>query len=747
MRQHPHLASASFIALCLLLLSATAARAATYTVTNTQDSGAGSLRDALMQANSTAEPDTIEFQIATNDTGCAGDACTITLTSGQLSIESDLTINGPGANRLTVSGNDASRVLSISSGTVNISGLTISHGKLGSVGDILTLLGGGIYNFNGNVTLSNSTVADNFSVNNGGGIYNRLGTFNIAHCIISGNSTREDSGGGLRNFKGTMNITDSTISGNYAKNNGSGLYNSSSMTITNSTISDNRPTAVINGGGINNDGKITITGSTVSGNRAGFGGGIYSYRGELTIIRSIISGNNATFDGGGIENNAGTMTIDSSTISNNSTDEQYVSFGSGIATTNGTTIINSTISGNKGAVNGGGIYADAYLVIVNSTVTNNSAKWGGGLLGSFLKILNCIVAGNVANYPDVYVWSATSLGHNLIGDESGSAGWISSDRLNVNPLLGPLKDNGGATQTHALLPGSPAINAGDNCVTEATHCNIEEIAQLKTDQRGLPRQSDNVVDIGAYEVQPLNPLDDINYFVRQQYLDFLGRESDEEGLAYWTKQITQCGADKACINGKRVEVSAAFFMEPEFQQTGSFVYRLYEASYGARPTYAQFTSDRAKVVGGQNLEAKKAALSDEFVKRAEFQAAYPDSMSNADFVKKLFDTAQLKPYVAERQARIVELNLRTLTRSQALRDVAEFAEFKQREYNASFVLMQYFGYLRRDPEEEGYQFWLNVLNNRDPNNYKGMVCSFITSAEYQKRFGPFVTHSNSECEP
>ncbi|MGA9998410.1 MAG: DUF4214 domain-containing protein [Pyrinomonadaceae bacterium] len=241
-----------------------------------------------------------------------------------------------------------------------------------------------------------------------------------------------------------------------------------------------------------------------------------------------------------------------------------------------------------------------------------------------------------------------------------------------------------------------------------------------------------------------NPIDADLFFVRQHYLDFLDREPDAGGLAYWTSQIEQCGTDATCIRNRRIDVSAAYFIEAEFQQTGSFIYRLYKASYGARPSYSQFTGDRARVVGGSNLEASKAALAEEFVARTEFKAAYPESLSNADFVNKLLDAAGLAGQESERQA-YVNLLDGGGTRAQVLRSVAESDAFKTREYNSAFVLMQYFGYLRRDPDEGGYQFWLNVLNHKEPNNYRGMVCSFLTSAEYQKRFASVMTHTNAEC--
>jgi hypothetical protein len=119
-------------------------------------------------------------------------------------------------------------------------------------------------------------------------------------------------------------------------------------------------------------------------------------------------------------------------------------------------------------------------------------------------------------------------------------------------------------------------------------------------------------------------------------------------------------------------------------------------------------------------------------------------MSNAQFVNKLFDTAGLTPFTAERQQQIDAMNLGKKG-SQVVRDLVEIQALKEREYNPSFVLMQYFGYLRRNPDPGGYAFWLDVVSNRDPNNYRGMVCAFITSPEYQERFSPVVTRNDVEC--
>lgn len=158
----------------------------------------------------------------------------------------------------------------------------------------------------------------------------------------------------------------------------------------------------------------------------------------------------------------------------------------------------------------------------------------------------------------------------------------------------------------------------------------------------------------------------------------------------------------------------------------------------------EFTVDRSKVMEGTNLEATKVALLNDFVTRTEFKLFYPDALTNPQFVNKLFDTANLIPFTAERQEQIVAMNAGK-TRSQVVRDVVEITAFKNQEFNPSFVLMQYFGYLRRDPDAGGYNFWLDVLNNRQPNNYRCMVCAFITSREYQERFIPVVTRSDVEC--
>ena len=328
---------------------------------------------------------------------------------------------------------------------------------------------------------------------------------------------------------------------------------------------------------------------------------------------------------------------------------------------------------------------------------------------------------------------------------------FSTATLNVNKL----EAAEGRVGIALALPAGSSFGPGTHqavLLTFAAQADSSETMLIGFTDKPIARE---VVDINANSVKTLfqeplagmNPLEDAQFFVAQHYLDFLNRPADAEGLQYWTQQLNQCGADAACISQRRLAVSAAFFMEQEFQQTGYTVYRLYKAAYGQRPSYAQFMADRGQLVGGPQLAASTVELANQFVRRAEFQQAYPDSLSADDFVKQLYESAGLRrSLLAQRQA-IAGLTSNNKSRAQVLLELSETKAFKQREYNAAFVLMQYFGYLRRDPDQGGYDFWLHVLNNREPGNYRGMVCSFITSREYQERFSSVVTRSNQDCGP
>lgn len=248
-----------------------------------------------------------------------------------------------------------------------------------------------------------------------------------------------------------------------------------------------------------------------------------------------------------------------------------------------------------------------------------------------------------------------------------------------------------------------------------------------------------------------NPLESPEFFVRQQYLDFLSREPEQGGLDFWSGQLRACGNDQNCLNARRIDVSAEFFTQREFQDSGLYIYDLYQGALGRRPDYSEYAVDRRSVVGGPHLEADKTAFASSFVSRAEFAARYPLTLTADAFVSALLRTAEQSSGLdlsGTRSDLIALYNTGTTateSRSLVLRNVVEGNLFKQTQYNAAFVSTEYFGYLGRNPERAGFDFWLAVLNDGAGNNYRGMVCSFITSTEYQRRFSPVVTRNNTEC--
>ncbi len=264
-----------------------------------------------------------------------------------------------------------------------------------------------------------------------------------------------------------------------------------------------------------------------------------------------------------------------------------------------------------------------------------------------------------------------------------------------------------------------------------------------------------------------NPIDLPQFFVRQHYIDFFNREPDAGGLAFWTNEITSCGNNAACIDLKRTNVSAAFYVSIEFQETGYLVYRMYKAGYGnldngAAPVpvrFAELLPDTQQIGNGvivgvgdwqTRLNSNKVIFAQDFVSRAAFIARHPISLTPAQFVDALFANGAVTPTASERDAAIAEFGgagntVNTAARGRALRLVAENPTLSNQEFNKAFVLMQYFGYLRRNPYDApeptldygGYNFWLTKLNQFNGNYVNAeMVRSFLVSSEYRQRFGP-----------
>jgi len=265
--------------------------------------------------------------------------------------------------------------------------------------------------------------------------------------------------------------------------------------------------------------------------------------------------------------------------------------------------------------------------------------------------------------------------------------------------------------------------------------------RVVTDDPNLPSE----LYYGNVKVKPLRlrpgttqriTIDDTDFYVQQHYVDFLSRFPDSGGFNYWMALINNCNGDAKCIDDARVSVSAAFFISQEFQESGYFIYRFYKGTLGRVPAYAEFTPDRRQVVGGANLDASKAAFASAWTQRPEFLQVFPASMTAGQFVDKLIATIKTTNGAVDLTGQRANLlsTYQTGGRVATMRQAIEDKAFQQAEYNNAFVLMQYFGYLRRDPDTGGYNFWIDILNNRVPNNYRSMVKAFITAQEYRERF-------------
>ncbi len=517
--------------------------ATTFPVTKTADTNDGtcdpdcSLREAIDAANTNPGADDVPVP-----------AGNYLLNLGQLVVSDDVAITGTGQASTIIDGKASNRVFEIQSEVVaDISGVTIQNGFTYSTG-------GGIYNKGGDLTLTSSTVSGNYGYFDGGisswgyltlidsavsentssmygaGGIGNSGDLTLTNSTVSGNSTY-GYGGGIYTGGNDLTLTNSTVSGNTAGTGGGGIFiRWGYLTLTSSAVSGNT------GGGIRNVGGFaTLTSSTVSGNTGLHGGGIFNWGGYLTLTNSTVSGNDAR-TGGGIRNRGrGTTTILTNTTVNENTAEKD---GGGIRISGGyLTLTNSTVSGNVAYNEGGGIHMTAHLfydstvTVTNSTVSGNTAGVrGGGIAnvgrfsptphGATFAFTNSTVSGNIASsygggIHNSSPWisqttltnmivadnsaptdancngdDATSLGYNL-ADDASCGFFATGDLVVADAMLGPLADNGGPTETHDLLPGSPAIDAGSaDCPPPAT------------DQRGVARPQGAACDIGAVEFVP-----------------------------------------------------------------------------------------------------------------------------------------------------------------------------------------------------------------------------------------------------
>ena len=410
-----------------------------------------SLREAILYADADSLGTRITFDPALDN----GE---ILLATGSLLLDRTVQIDATALTSLTINAQVKSRVVTNMATDVELLGLTLVGGKAD--------YGGGIYNYDNVLAVTDSTISGNSAESSGGGIFNSYGTLSVTGSTISNNSAR--NGGGIYNAHGILIATGSTISGNSAESSGGGIRNSyGTLSVTGSTISGN--SAAGSGGGVRNAyGELSFTDSTIVGNSAGsHGGGVYNSYVTLTVTHSTISGNSAE-NGGGIYNSSNTLTVTNSTISGNSAD-----YGGGVySSTHTLTVTNSTISGNSAMASGGGIF--------------------NALNGGVLTARNTILAGNTAGDtgPNVVGLLDIVSSNNLIGMDPK---FTRDPSPGADGQWGTEDDDFGDLR---LTGQSPAINKGDNALAVDPQGNL-----LLIDLDGNPRIHGSAVDIGAYEFQ------------------------------------------------------------------------------------------------------------------------------------------------------------------------------------------------------------------------------------------------------
>lgn len=546
------------------------AAATNLVVNQTGDAGDGvcdatcTLRDAITTANNTAGLKSITFNLP----ACTvGSPCVITLTGGELAVANNGGVNltGPGANILSVSGNNLGRVINVAQDAVlAITGLRLTGGQTAA---------------GQNGGTANNGFGDGLPGGNGqdGGAILSSGSLSLTNCVITGNTTGNGGtggnggadgnprsggaggaggrGAGIYSNGGTLSLTGTTVSANTTGNggkggtapgiggassgtggaggHGGGIYSTGPLSLTNSSVTGNITGSAGdgadangnagtglggNGGsgaGIFSGGTLNMTGTTVSGNNTGGGGHGGNDSGHLDGARGGDGGS-----GAGVYS-LGAATLANSTITNNNAGAG--NFGGYAITFTSCPCGNNAAGGDGGS--GGGVFNAGTLTLVNTTISNNTAgargegvpnpfggngptgnpgSGGGIAIGTgAVSVRNTIVSANTLQAggtgPDA-IGTFTSLGHNVIANSGGTAGFgVIGDLVNVDPLLGALQNNGGPTQTRAIGTTSPAKNAGDNCVLSASCPGLNLSFGLVTDQRGVGRPQGSTVDIGAYE--------------------------------------------------------------------------------------------------------------------------------------------------------------------------------------------------------------------------------------------------------
>jgi len=337
--------------------------------------------------------------------------------------------------------------------------------------------------------------------------------------------------------------------------------------------------------------------------------------------------------------------------------------------------------------------------------------------------------GDVADAATVNFATADTAGLQACSVVNGKA----SERCDYGSAVGTLRFAAGETIKSFFIPIVNDANVEGNetftiALTSPTGAQMGSSANLTV----------TIVDNDTTPATQ-NPIDGVEPFVTQQYIDFLGRLPDTVGFANWVETLNGCpqGGFGENLNPScdRVHVSAGFFLSDEFRGRGYFAYRFYEVGFDRRPLYAEFVPDMAQVGGPQSPQSEilsKAAYTDAFVQRSEFTNRY-NALSNSAYVNALEQNAEIT--LSNKADLIAALDGNQKTRAQVLREIVESKAVEDKFFIRAFVAMQYFGYLRRDPDTIGYNNWVTTLTN-DPSNFRHMIFGFLFSDEYRGRFGP-----------
>jgi hypothetical protein len=450
----------------------------------------------------------------------------------------------------------------------------------------------------------------------------------------------------------------------------------------------------------------------------------------------------------------------------------------GPAATPTPSLVISQVYGNAGTA--GASYSGNYIEIFNRSASAvDFNQWTthieGDNFGASLKVFGSLPIQS-GQYLLIQIGASGASGKAVPADISLSS---APTKIGSSGRVYLVNPNGSPSQPFCPLPSSDIadyVGFGSSSCFEGSGPGpaLNNTLAVIRKFEGCVDTDDNSSDLGLGTPNPrnlsypslscsANPNDTADFFVRQHYLDFLNRQADASGLSFWKGQITSCGADAQCVEVKRINVSAAYFLSIEFQQTGNLVYKMYKAGFG-NPTGKPVAVDRApfladtrqiqstpaQVIVGQGdwqaqLETNKQAFALAFVQRTAFQSLYAGKNA-ADYVSSLFGHTGASPTAADTAAAINAFNAAgggDAGRAAALRSVAESNSVTTQLNNEAFVLMQYFGYLQRNPNDppdadySGYNFWLNKLNQFNGDFIAAeMVKAFIAATEYRQRFGP-----------